>query len=59
MGWDVVQIGLRHNLPIDDPMATAKEIATRMKQNIRLVARMIIDLIQKRILSILHIVGIV
>lgn len=39
MGWDVVQIGLRHNLPIDDPMATAKKIATRMKQNIRLVAR--------------------
>lgn len=39
MGWNVVQIGLRHNLPTDDPMATAKEIATRMKQNIRLVAR--------------------
>ncbi|WP_449025421.1 hypothetical protein [Porphyromonas endodontalis] len=39
MGWDVVQIGLRHNLPVDDPIATAKEIATRMKQNIQLVAR--------------------
>lgn len=39
MGWDVVQIGLRHNLPVDDPIATAKEIATRMKQNIQIVAR--------------------
>ncbi len=37
MGWDVVQIGLQHNLPIYDPFATAKEVAKRMKQNIRLV----------------------
>ena len=37
MGWDVVQIGLRHNLPVHDPFATAKEIAKRMNQNIRLV----------------------
>ena len=39
MGWDVVQIGLRHNLPVHDPFATAKEVAKRMKQNIRLVYR--------------------
>lgn len=37
MGWDVVQIGLRHNLPVHDPFATAKEVAKRMKKNIRLV----------------------
>ena len=30
MGWDVVQIGLRHNLPVQDPFATAKEVAKRM-----------------------------
>ena len=39
MGWDVVQIGLRHNLPVHDPFATAKEVAKRMKKNIRLVYR--------------------
>ena len=39
MGWDVVQIGLRHNLPIDDPFATAREIAKRMNRNIVLVYR--------------------
>ena len=37
MGWDVVQIGLRHNLPVHDPFATAKEVAKRMNQNVRLV----------------------
>lgn len=37
MGWDVVEIGLRHNLPVNDPFATAKEVAKRMKKNIRLV----------------------
>ena len=37
MGWDVVEIGLRHNLPVNDPFETAKEVAKRMKQNIRLV----------------------
>lgn len=37
MGWDVVEIGLKHNLPINDPYATAQEVAKRMKQNIRLV----------------------
>ena len=39
MGWDVVQIGLRHNLPVYDPFATAKEVAKRMKKNIILVYR--------------------
>lgn len=37
MGWDVVQIGLRHDLPVHDPFATAQEVAKRMQQNIRLV----------------------
>ena len=37
MGWDVVEIGLKHNLLINDPFATAQEIAKRMNQNIRLV----------------------
>ena len=37
MGWDVVEIGLKHNLPVNDPFATAKEVAKRMKQNVRLV----------------------
>ncbi|MBO4443648.1 MAG: hypothetical protein J5814_02620 [Bacteroidaceae bacterium] len=36
MGWDVVEIGLRHNLPVKDPFATAQEVAKRMKRNIRL-----------------------
>ena len=39
MGWDVVQIGLRHDLPVHDPFAMAKEVAKRMKKNIRLVYR--------------------
>ena len=39
MGWDVVEIGLKHNLPVNDPFATAQEVAKRMKQNIRLVYR--------------------
>ena len=37
MGWDVVQIGLRHNLPVHDPFATAREVAKRMNRNIRLI----------------------
>ena len=37
MGWDVVEIGLRHNLPVHDPFATAQEVAKRMNRNIRLV----------------------
>ena len=39
MGWDVVEIGLRHNLPVNDPFATAHEVAKRLKQNVRLVYR--------------------
>ena len=39
MGWDVVQIGLRHNLPVHDPFATAQEVAKRMNRNVRLVYR--------------------
>lgn len=39
MGWDVVEIGLRHNLPVDDSFATAQEVAKRMNRNIRLVCR--------------------
>ena len=35
MGCDVVQIGLRHNLPAHDPFATAKEVAKRMNRNVR------------------------
>ena len=30
MGWDVVQLGLKHDLPIDDPQATAQVLARRM-----------------------------
>lgn len=37
MGWDVVEIGLKHNLPVNDPFATAQEVAKRKKQNVRLV----------------------
>ena len=59
MGWDVVQIGLRHNLPIDDPMATVKEIAARMKQNIRLVARDDYRFDTEKNLVYSHIVGII
>ena len=39
MGWNVVEIGLRHNLPVLDPFATAQEVAKRMKRNVRLVYR--------------------
>lgn len=39
MGWDVVEIGLKHNLPVNDPYATAQEVAKRMNQNVRLVYR--------------------
>jgi hypothetical protein len=37
MGWDVVQIGLKHDLPVDDPIATAELVAKRMNCNIKLV----------------------
>ena len=39
MGWDVVQIGLKHDLPVEDPIATAQEVAKRLKRNIHLVYR--------------------
>lgn len=39
MGWDVVQIGLKHNLPVHDIHATARELSRRLNINIRLVAR--------------------
>ena len=26
MGWDVVQIGLRHNLPVQDPLQPQKKL---------------------------------
>lgn len=38
MGWDVVQIGLRHNLPVYDIYATAKACGERLRRNIMLVA---------------------
>ena len=39
MGWDVVQIGLKHDLPVDDPIAIAEQVAKRMNRNIKLVYR--------------------
>ena len=39
MGWDVVQIGLKHDLPVDDPIATAELVAKRMNRNVKLVYR--------------------
>lgn len=39
MGWDVVQIGLKHDLPIEDPIATAEQISKRMNRNVKLVYR--------------------
>ena len=36
MGLDITQIGLNHNLPVDDPFETAKEVAKRMNRNIKL-----------------------
>lgn len=39
MGWDVEEIGLKHDLPVNDPFATAQEVAKRMNRNIRLVYR--------------------
>lgn len=34
MGWDVVSIGLKHDLPVKDAHATAEIIATKMNRNI-------------------------
>ena len=38
MGWDVVAIGLKHTLPIDNPFTMAREVATRFRKNVKLVA---------------------
>ena len=38
MGWDVVEIGLGHDLPVADPIATAKTIAERFGRNLYLTA---------------------
>ena len=38
MGWDVVAIGLKHTLPIDDPFTMAREVAMRFRKNVKLVA---------------------
>jgi hypothetical protein len=43
MGWDVVQIGLRHNLPVESPIETAKVIAERINLNVCLAYRMVYD----------------
>lgn len=37
MGWDIVEIGLNHDLPVDDPFATAKLLAERIDLNVKLV----------------------
>lgn len=37
MGWDVVEIGLKHDLPVHDAFETARIVAKRMKRNIKLV----------------------
>lgn len=39
MGWDVVEIGLKHDLPFEDPMATAKAVAQRLNMNINVLFR--------------------
>lgn len=39
MSWDVAIIGLKHDLPVEDPVATAKELARRLNRNVSLVFR--------------------
>lgn len=39
MGWDVVEIGLKHKLPVRNPYACAEEVSKRLNRNIWLVAR--------------------
>ena len=39
MGIDVVTIGLRHNLPINNPRAMAQELAARMQLTVKIVAK--------------------
>lgn len=38
MGWDVVEIGLRHDLPIGDPIAAAVMLAERLDANVSVIA---------------------
>lgn len=38
MSVDVMQIGLRHDLPVHDPFATAEVCSKRLKSNIKLLA---------------------
>ena len=38
MGWDVVEIGLRHDLPIDDPIAAAEILSERLDANVSVIA---------------------
>ena len=37
MGWDPILLGLKHSLPVDDPMATAQELSKRLERNVVLV----------------------
>lgn len=39
MGWDVAIIGLKHDLPVEDPVAMAKEVSRRLNRNVSLVFR--------------------
>lgn len=39
MGQDVASIGLRHDLPVDDPYELLRVIAKRMNRNVKLVVR--------------------
>lgn len=38
MGWDVVEIGLRHDLPVDDPIEAAGILAERLGANVSVIA---------------------
>lgn len=39
MGQDVASIGLRYDLPVDDPYELLRVIAKRMNRNVKLVVR--------------------
>lgn len=36
MGWDIVEIGLKHDLPINKPLEVAEIVSKRMGMNVRL-----------------------
>ena len=38
MGVDVVEIGIRHRLPVQDPKKLAQEMATIFNTNVKVVA---------------------